>query len=308
MRLDIRYTTHFVYPTPVWDSQNAVRAKPLATADQEVFSYDLTVEPPADVRSFVDRWGTRVDTFGIADPHTELIVTVTTAVETSEPDQPPSEATLGELAAETAAGTNWMYLQYGRHTEWTPSLVDAARDVIDQSGTVVEACRSISKLVNSALAYVPGSTTIGVSPAAVWEQGSGVCQDFAHVTIALLRSHAIPARYVSGYFYAADPSAGDAPDGSEITVQTHAWVEAWVPGHGWWGIDPTNQLATGERHVIVGQGRDYDDVLPMRGVYYGETDHALATEVVMTVDGLGPRSIPAVPGIEAMRQAADHQQ
>ena len=295
MHLDIRYVTHFVYPTPVWESQNVLRACPLDTQDQRLVSYDLSVTPEAPVRSYTDRWGTRIDTFGVVDAHTELIVNVTAAVETSEPKSPPGGVPLERLQAETASGEHWQYLQYSRHTRWTDELSVVAAEAVRDADEVVDAVRAIQSVVHGRLDYRPGSTVVGVSPMAVWSQGGGVCQDFAHLMIAMLRSQMIPARYVSGYFYAADPSAGDAPDDSEITVQTHAWVEAWVPGFGWWGVDPTNELETGERHVIIGQGRDYDDVLPMRGVYYGDTDHALATEVVMSVSGLGPVEIPPVP-------------
>jgi transglutaminase-like putative cysteine protease len=111
----------------------------------------------------------------------------------------------------------------------------------------------------------------------------GVCQDFAHLTVALLRAAGIAARYVSGYLYAADPSSSAAAgEDGPMHVQTHAWVEAAVPGHGWWAIDPTNGAAVGERHVVIGRGRDYDDVAPMRGVYFGETEHRLTASVTMS--------------------------
>ncbi len=302
MYLDIRYVTHFVYPTPVWESQNVLRACPLETPDQRLISYDLSVEPDALVRSYTDRWGTRVDNFGVVDQHTELIVNVTAAVETSDPVSPNHPVGLDELRAETSTGAHWLYLQYSGHTQWTDELASVARDTVAGIDDVVTAVKAIQTVVHERLAYQPGSTSVGVSPMAVWTQAGGVCQDFAHLSIAMLRSQMIPARYVSGYFYAADPSAGDAPEDSRITVQTHAWVEAYVPGFGWWGFDPTNELDTGERHVAIGRGRDYDDVLPMRGVYYGDTNHALATEVVMSVSGLGPVEIPAIPADQLAAQ------
>ena len=301
MHLDIRYITHFVYPTPVWESQNVLRACPLDTPDQQLLSYDLSVRPDAVVHSYVDRWGTRVDNFGVVDEHDELVVTVTASVETSEP-RSPSPVDLEDLRAETSSGGHWLYLQYSGHTQWDDQLASVAAGAVEGAKTVNDAATAIEGIVHERLEYVPGSTSVGVSPTAVWSQGGGVCQDFAHLMIAMLRSQLIPARYVSGYFYAADPSVGTAPDASEITVQTHAWVEVYLPGFGWWGVDPTNRLETGERHVIIGRGRDYDDVLPMRGVYYGDSDHALATEVVMSVSGLGPVEIPPVPGARLAAQ------
>ena len=112
--------------------------------------------------------------------------------------------------------------------------------------------------------------------------GAGVCQDFVHLALSLYRSVGIPARYVSGYFYAVDVAGGGAPETEEIAVQTHAWVEVALPGWGWWALDPTNLQPAGERHVKIGHGRDYDDVLPLRGVYYGTSSHKLAVEVGMS--------------------------
>jgi transglutaminase-like putative cysteine protease len=245
--------------------------------------------------------GLLLDTFGVIDPHTELVVTATASVETSRPAEPGSGATVLDVYEENRDGRRWLFLRTSRHTEWAGPIVDAAAEVVSGASDLVSAVRDIASIVNRRLDYRPGATEIGVKPEAVWSQQAGVCQDYAHVMIAMLRSQGIPARYVSGYFYATDVAGGGTPDTSEITVQTHAWVEVWVPEFGWWAIDPTNDQLAGERHVVVGQGRDYDDVLPMRGVYYGDTDHALAAHVVMSVSGLGARTVPQ---LDPVRQRA----
>jgi transglutaminase-like putative cysteine protease len=103
----------------------------------------------------------------------------------------------------------------------------------------------------------------------VLAKGQGVCQDYAHLAIALCRSVGIPARYVSGYFFAASEATGAEVEGDEVTVQTHAWFEAAIPGWGWMALDPTNALQVGQRHITIGHGRDYDDVPPVRGIYTG---------------------------------------
>jgi transglutaminase-like putative cysteine protease len=131
----------------------------------------------------------------------------------------------------------------------------------------------------------------------------GVCQDFAHLTIAMLHSVGIASRYVSGYFAASDPTNVGSADTDEIVVATHAWVELAVPGWGWWAIDPTNASPVGERHVKIGHGRVYDDVTPLRGVYYGESDHHLAAEVTMSTSHIVRSSVPEVElGPEALLQ------
>jgi transglutaminase-like putative cysteine protease len=107
-----------------------------------------------------------------------------------------------------------------------------------------------------------------------------VCQDFAHYLIALCRSVGVPARYVSGYLFASD-SRDSAPVADEVLVQTHAWTEIAIPGAGWWPLDPTNRMIVGGRHVKIGHGRDYDDVLPLRGLYHGPFHHELEVSVRM---------------------------
>lgn len=292
MHLDIGFVTHFVYPTPVWESQNAVRACPIDSETQRLVSYTLEIEPDAESRWYVDRWGTRVDTFGVSEPHTELVVTATAEAETTRPPEPSGGATIADLHESTRDSSHWLFLRASRHTEWHGPIVEAASAAVADSVDLVSAIRALGSVVNRRLEYRPGATDIGVRPEVVWNQRAGVCQDYAHLMIAMARSQGIPARYVSGYFYASDVSGGGAPAESEITVHTHAWVEVWVPEFGWWGLDPTNDQVAGERHVVVGQGRDYDDVLPMRGVYFGDTEHSLAAHVVMSVSGLEAVTAP----------------
>jgi transglutaminase-like putative cysteine protease len=106
-----------------------------------------------------------------------------------------------------------------------------------------------------------------------------------------LRSAGIPARYVSGYLYARDQSVGTAPAEPEIEIQTHAWVEALIPGWGWWSLDPTNPEPVGERHIKIGHGRDYDDVLPLRGVFHGAEEHHLGVRVQISRERLSQMQV-----------------
>jgi transglutaminase-like putative cysteine protease len=107
----------------------------------------------------------------------------------------------------------------------------------------------------------------------------------------------VPARYVSGYFFTVDDRTGAATDNDEVEVETHAWVEAAVPGVGWWAFDPTNRQTVGERHVTIGRGRDYDDVAPLRGVFNGAQEHELSVNVRMRRLALAPRGTPGAPGL-----------
>ena len=127
---------------------------------------------------------------------------------------------------------------------------------------------AIHGFVGNRLSYQPGTTEIGQPITDVLATGVGVCQDYAHLAVALCRSIGIPARYVSGYLFSSSDRTGSI-DGDLVRVQTHAWFEAAVPGLGWLPLDPTNLLAVGHQHVKIGHGRDYDDVPPLRGVYSG---------------------------------------
>ncbi|MGF1664727.1 MAG: transglutaminase domain-containing protein [Acidimicrobiia bacterium] len=279
MQLLIDYTTVFAYTTPVWESQNVVRACPVDEPGQRRLWYRLELDPPARVASHVDVWGTWVDAFGVREPHSSLAVAARSGVETS-PRPQPVEVPMSMLDDRYRID-NWMFLRPTAHTRWAGELADRAATAL--TGGVVESVLAIQDLVRSQVVYTPGSTHVGIDVNRVWDAGAGVCQDFAHLAIAMLRSQGIACRYVSGYLYAADPAHPDASSGP-IDTQTHAWLEVLVPEWGWWAIDPTNGVEVGEHHVIIGRGRDYDDVCPMRGVYFGESEHELSAVVRMVVE------------------------
>jgi transglutaminase-like putative cysteine protease len=277
----------------VWESHNLVRACPATRDGQVLHHYRLDMEPGARLMTYVDRWGTRVDAFGILEPHDELVVVASSRVSTSSPP-PAIELPLSELGDEYREG-RWLFLQPTRHTRWGPELADTARQVAAETGELAEAVGLMCRVVNDRMEYRTGATAIGVDVNQVWEGAAGVCQDFAHLTVAMLRAAGIAARYVSGYFYAADPHRGPSDDEGEIVVQTHAWVEAGAPDGTWLAVDPTNGSAVGERHVAIGVGRDYDDVAPLKGVYYGDSEHHLAAEVTMSTGVVTRTVLPDVP-------------
>ena len=134
---------------------------------------------------------------------------------------------------------------------------------------------AVSAYVRDHVTYLPGATSVDSTAQEAWDLGEGVCQDLTHITIGLLRRLGIPARYVSGYLFPASaPDVGDAVQG-----QSHAWVEYYSGS--WTGIDPTNGVRETERHIIVGHGRDYDDVAPLKGIYQGPAATQLGVVVEM---------------------------
>lgn len=284
MRLEIRYVNEFSYHEPAWESHNLLRACPADISPQRLLDYRVEVTPSARIHSYTDYWGTKVDEFGIVEPHTLLRVVAESTVETSEPPAPERGSDLDALHA--VRGELSTYLRPSPHATWDDLIEEQARDAVTGISDVADASLAISSAVTKSLDYVPGATYVGVDVTEVLSQGKGVCQDFAHLGIAMYRSVGIPARYVSGYLYAADQTRAVAPDEAELNVQTHAWIEVFVPDHGWWALDPTNNQIAGELHVKIGHGRDYEDVMPLRGVYHGGADHDLGVHVQISRERL----------------------
>ena len=281
MRLDIRYATTFSYDAPVRESQNELRACPATDARQALVHYHVTTTPSSRVTSYVDFWGTRVDTFGIRAPHDRLEVVAEATVETDA--QPPLADTVdvAEVQAPLFVENHLEYLQPSPHVRWSGDVADAAHACRESAGPrLADVVMAVHDRC-SELTYRTGETYVGVPVDDVFRGGSGVCQDFAHLSLAMYRELGIPARYVSGYLFAVDDATGQDAGADEVRVETHAWVEVAVPGQGWYALDPTNRQPVGERHVTIGRGRDYDDVAPFRGVFNGRSEHTL--EVVVTM-------------------------
>jgi transglutaminase-like putative cysteine protease len=308
MRLAIRYVTRFLYEGPVWQSHNTLRACPMDGDNQRVLEYRVTTTPVARVYSYLDYWGTRVDAFGVRPPHPRLEIVAEAVVETRAPRVPEWAADLANAseanggAALTCTRTALSqpefvsayveYLEPSPHTRWDVELRAQADSWIAAVGDdAVAAVGMLYRAVGGTMTYTPGATAIGIDVNAVLRERVGVCQDFAHLLIALCRSVGIPARYVSGYLLSEDGSRGDAPPGGVVDVKTHAWVEVALGDGAWVPLDPTNQRLVSERHVKIGHGRDYDDVLPLRGVYLGAAQHQLDVVVRM-------RELVGQPGMQ----------
>ena len=280
MRLDIRYLTCFSYPEPVRDSHNVLRACPASDARQELLSYRVATTPAARIFSYVDYWGTRVDAFGVATPHTRLEVLVEATVQTRDTGRLTACPRLASLRDPDFLAEHQEYLEPSPHTRWSEVLRREAEIRAANAGDdVVGAVLALHRFAATALTYVPGSTYVGMDVNEVFGRKTGVCQDYAHLMVAMCRSVGIPARYVSGYLPTALGPRAETADANTADVTTHAWTEVAIPGAGWWGLDPTNQQEAGASHVKIAHGRDYDDVAPLRGVYHGPAAHRLDVSV-----------------------------
>ena len=276
---------HFRYSEDVSESQNEVRVRPRDDEHQRLLSYRLTSRPHLHALQAVDYWGTVVEHLGIRTPHREMELVAEATVDTAPRPAPDEALAVAALTDPDFRYANLEFLEPSQHVGWESGGIVERRAAAAASAAGASSVRQIVAAVvadvRTALAYEPGATDIGVSLSELLAGGAGVCQDFAHLAIGMLRSVGIPARYVSGYLFAADETAPGAEPSDLVSVQTHAWIEAAVPGAGWWALDPTNGGEVGERHVVIGRGRDYGDVPPVRGAFTGSGTAEVDAEVVI---------------------------
>ena len=283
-RLGIRHTSAYTYERDVVVSYNEARITPLTTGGQVTIDARIEVRPVARPVTYRDYWGTLVHAFDIHEPHRELVVVGTSIVET--PDAHGAVAG-GDNGGELL--TDWADLDHDavreRHFEYlAPTgvtrsderLDDAAGTIRREAATPQEAIGLVSDWVRAVLVYERGTTSVRSSATDAWGSGRGVCQDFVHLAIAVLRSIGIPARYASGYFHPTP----EAEIGQTMHGESHAWSEAWIGE--WQPFDPTNAVAVGERHVLVARGRDYRDVAPLTGIISGAPAATPAVSVELT--------------------------
>ena len=283
MRLGIAYRMHFRYSEAVTESQNEVRVRPVGDEHQQVLSYRLTSRPRVQVLPVPDYWGTTVEYLGVRTPHTELELVAESTVETRPRPAPGTAVAVARLADADFRTAHLEFLGPSRHVRWErgDAVEQRAASAVAGASSVQRMVEAVIADVRGVLAYRQGTTDIGVTLAELLEGRAGVCQDFAHLATGMLRSAGVPARYVSGYLFAADETALDAATADVVSVQTHAWIEAALPGWGWWALDPTNGGEVGERHVVIGRGRDYGDVPPVRGAFSGSGTAEVDAEVVI---------------------------
>ena len=273
-RMRVIHATGYAYRSPVTASFNEARLTPRSDSRQNVILNRVETVPATRSYRYVDYWGTAVTAFDLHAPHTELEVTSSSVVETDRGELPEEAVTWDDLRSESVIDR---FDEVLTSTDYTPESKRIARvgEKIAKDHEPQDAVIAAANWVHSELKYVPGTTGVHSSGLDALREGKGVCQDFAHLTLILLRSMGIPSGYVSGYLHPKKKAAvGDTVDG-----QSHAWVQAWTGGG--WTYDPTNDNHINEQYISVGDGRDYADVSPLKGIYSGEgsTDLDVVVEI-----------------------------
>lgn len=278
MYYSIRHVTRFRYSSPIRQSITEVRMQPRSEGPQRCVNFSLSTSPKARVLAYRDDLGNYVHHFDVPSYHSHLTITAQSLVEMQAmPVVPESLGNTGweQLERMTANDVYYDYLAPSTYVQPGPELTALARTLhVERRHDPLVMLRKLTNAVYEYFDYAPQSTTVDTPIADVIAAKRGVCQDFAHVTLGLLRSIGMPCRYVSGYLF----HRSDGLDRSSVDA-THAWIEALLPQLGWVGFDPTNNLVAGERHIRTAIGRDYGDVTPTRGVYKGKADSELAVAV-----------------------------
>jgi transglutaminase-like putative cysteine protease len=262
----------------VQTSFNEARMTPLTLPSQITLESRVTAGPGVPVWTYNDYWGTFVSVFDLPEPHDDLVIRAAATVETEPFDGIPGtedRPSWAELAERAAAGR---LLEFTLTTPLTTVAEEISQAAIAEIAGLSPdtAAEAISARVREHVTYMPGATGVRTNAQEAWDKGQGVCQDMAQLTVALMRRAGLPARYVSGYLH-PDPKA---EPGRAVAGQSHAWAEYWTGD--WVACDPTNLAPVAERHVVLGRGRDYADVSPLRGLYSGAPSVAMEVTVEVT--------------------------
>lgn len=281
MRFEISHQTAYRYAEPAIEAYLEARLIAPDTAMQSVERRKMVIDPELPVSEYVDAFGNRVEFFSLTLRHERLVIDNRMVVETRAADLPSVALAIPVAEARQVFASNLIdhfdYLQPtlavpmgGAAFPWAARYLGSARPLGEAIGALNEA-------IYKHFEYKSGSTDNSTLLATVWKQRHGVCQDFAHVMLSILRSAGLPSRYVCGYIET------DAPPGQRLVgaLATHAWVEVLVPGPNWVALDPTNNQWCGERHVAVSFGRDCRDAAPVRGTFKGASTQDMRVRVRM---------------------------
>ncbi|NHN32009.1 transglutaminase family protein [Paenibacillus agricola] len=280
MKIEISHVTRYSYLEPVMDSVNELRLTPRTNYRQSCYHHEVTTEPVASLFTYEDYFGNRVHSFSVNKPHKEMVVKTKAIVVTQDQSSIakfglPFKGQLELLKGEHLQNRYIEFLLPTVYTEINDDLYAySVKYPLGEEGFYVWA-KNLMSGINSDFIYDPTATHVNTQVGDTLRLRRGVCQDYTHLMIAVCRSIGMPARYVSGYHFVGDLHGGS----TDFEQASHAWVEAHVPGTGWLGFDPTNNAEVDWRYVKLGHGRDYKDIVPVKGVYRGTAKQKLDVTV-----------------------------
>jgi transglutaminase-like putative cysteine protease len=276
-KLSIYHRTSFHYGLPVTESVNTLHLEPRTFPFQKTLSGLVRVLPATRLRRFTDLFQNITHHFELTKPHSRLEIESRIKVHNLPLEVPAASrsATSADYHDSSIRERIWPFLQESRRVSRHPEIWRMALDLTDDSNSIYHKTMALMQWIHSEFRYETGTTDVSTHLEEAFELRRGVCQDFTHVLIGLCRAIGIPARYASGYLY-------NGPRDTLIGSQaSHAWAEIYLPHAGWIGFDPTNNTLADERYAKVAVGRDYEDVAPVRGTYYGTAHCDMAIEVVV---------------------------
>jgi len=283
MFYSIRHVTRFRYAAPVRESMMELRMHPRSEGMQRCLGFEVSVSPRARLQLYRDYLGNVVHHFDVPGPHKQLTITAESSVDVQPlPELPDScgRDAWPRLDAEIAQGDFWEMLAPSQFAHWNGNIDAFAEELgLPEAASArqsdpLELLTIVNSRLYAAIEYTPKSTRVDSPVDDALQSRRGVCQDYAHIAIALVRRMGVPCRYVSGYLFHRDGAKHRSAEGA-----THAWIEAYLPGVGWVGFDPTNNVLAADTHVRTAVGRDYADVPPTRGVFKGDASSELTVSV-----------------------------
>src|SRR6187401_1700513 len=288
---NIKHITRYRYASSVIDCANQLMLYPIQDALQVLKKHELHISHKPDVEEFVDYFGNKVGTFSVIEPITELTIESDIEIEILPVVLPETSFSIGEQweklgeAREQFPYMDFMMLENIEHENEVAAII---KNLVDFSLSPFDTAQLLSKYVYDNFEYRKGVTTVETAAGEIWKLKAGVCQDFAHILLVMLRMTGIPARYVSGYV--CPNHNGMRGEGA-----THAWVEAYIPNYGWLGLDPTNNCFVNDLHVRLAVGRNFSDCSPVKGTYKGTAKQTLEVGVsVSHEDGMVSKEVAAI--------------
>ncbi|MES1221899.1 MAG: transglutaminase family protein [Bacteroidota bacterium] len=279
-RFTIHHVTKYTYESPVRDSANQILLFPIEDEYQEVLKQALFISGEPNVDKFKDYYGNVVGLFTNAEQHIQLVIDSKVEVSTkSKPKPSDDKNTEVQWANVYGVAGDPAYIDFLKQEQF--NALDEVRKIANADEcimlTPLKAAERFNEYVYANFKYIKGVTSVETTIDEIWKLKAGVCQDFAHILLVMLRMICIPARYVSGYI--CPNKSGMRGEGA-----THAWVEAYIPFYGWLGLDPTNNCIVNDLHVRLAVGRNFSDCSPVKGTYKGTSDHVLEVGVSVSYE------------------------